>query len=76
VTARRRQSLEERLTEGYAEAHLLERRVLQLDRRTTVLLEGGASGEVVRAVVTERRRVRLELAALRRRLKQLRATAE
>jgi hypothetical protein len=69
-------ALEERLTEGYAEAHVLERRVLQLDRRTRALLEAGAESDVVRGVVRERRRMRLELAALRQRLKNLRAGAE
>jgi hypothetical protein len=67
-------SLEARLTEGFARVHELERTVLRLQREGDELLARGGDPSEVTAVAAERRAAEMELAALRRRLEQTRET--
>ena len=63
---------EERLTEGYARAHELERQAIQLERQSTGMLARGATPEQVHEVLQKHRAVERDLVALRRRLSLLR----
>jgi hypothetical protein len=65
--------LEERLTNGYARVHELERRALRLDQHCAALLSHGASTEQLQAAVGARRGLERELQTLRASLEDLRA---
>jgi hypothetical protein len=67
--------VEDLLTEGYAHAHLLERRSLRLERRCNALVAEGAPGEELSAILAERHRVERRLLVLRERLSVLHSTA-
>jgi hypothetical protein len=64
--------LEQRLTDGYAQAHELETLALQLEREGTQMLVRGESAEQLRSVMRQRRDVERELDRLRASLEALR----
>ena len=70
---RRVTGLDESLVDGYATAHELETRILQLDRHCEELVARGADAEPIRAVMRARRALNRELEGVRARLERLRA---
>jgi len=69
-------ALEQRLTDGYAHVHELERAALSLEREGAQMLARSESAERLRSVMRKRRDVERELSALRSKLDSLRASPE
>jgi hypothetical protein len=65
--------LEARLTEGYAQAHALERAALRIQRQCDELLARDGDPRDLSAALIRRQGIETELAALRRRLAEDRA---
>lgn len=63
---------DESLVDGYATAHELETRILQLERHCEELVARGGDAEPIRAVMRARRALNCELERVRTRLEQLR----